>query len=172
MFGTETKRILVSLVAMVSSNFVERINDPASESSLMLNFFISCKKCCCSVLNTHVIICKGQEPHPTQQRPPHSNFSGFPRAPCGLGSAHLLRFHTNCGIQLVSVPLKMFKIQSSPNIQQNQCLIHQNELLATQWMFFLCVCVWIIAAPVNCLKSANLQETFAINWFFLQTLPW
>lgn len=163
MFGTETKRILVSLVAMVSSNFVERINDPASESSLMLNFFISCKKCCCFVLNTHVI--------PHNRDPPHSNLSGFPRAPCGLGSAHLLRFHTNCGIQLVSVPLKMFKIQSSPNIQQNQCLIHQNELLATQWMF-LCVCVWIIAAPVNCLKSANLQETFAINWFFLQTLPW
>lgn len=132
MFGTETNRILVLLVAMVSSNFVEQINDPASESSLMLNFFISCKKCCCFVLNTHVIIFKGQEPHPTQNGPPHSNLSGFARAPCGLGSAHLLSFHTNCGVQLVSVPLKILKIRSSPNIQQNQCLIHQNELLATQ----------------------------------------
>lgn len=93
-------------------------------------------------LQEMLLFCFENSCHPTQQRPPHSNLSGFPRAPCGLGSAHLLRFHTNCGIQLVSVPLKMFKIQSSPSIQQNQCLIHQNELLATQWMFFFFfVCV-------------------------------
>lgn len=78
----------------------------------------------------HVIIFKGQEPHPTQQGPPHSSLSGFARAPCDL--AHLLSLHTISGVQLVSEPLKIFKIRSSPNIQQNQCLIHQNELLATQ----------------------------------------
>lgn len=102
---------------------------------------------------------------------PHSlgsTLSGFAGAPHNLGSAYLLSFHTSRGEQLLSVLLGMFKIRSPPNIQHNQNLIHQNELLATQWMFF----VWIIAALVNCLKSANLQETFAINWFFSQTLPW
>lgn len=164
MFGTETKRILVSLVAMVSSKFVARVNDQASETSLMLNFFISCKKCCFFVvcfLTTHAIIFKWQEPHPLQLGP-QSNLSSFAKAPCSLGSALLLSFHSNCGAQLMSVLLKMFEIPSSPNIQHDQGLIHQNELLATQWMFL----VWIIAALVNCLKSANLQETFAINWFF------
>lgn len=133
----------------------------AAGSSLMLNFFISCWKRC-RVLNriSSFFFLRGRHLIPHNWL--YSNLSRFAGAPLSLGSVYLLGIHTSHGVQLLSVLLKMFKIRSSPNIQHNQGLIHQNELLAPQWMFF----VWIIVALVNCLKSANPQETFAINWFF------